>query len=752
MRISYAAAIGFGLVGLPAGLMAGGFLGTHTLTSALLALLAVLGTLAIALCRLKIAIPNRAISLRTSTRAGCLTIGIAAAMVLLGLRMRLGQEAALLGMLPVLATMLPAISLSLLVTALLPLSGKAQASGRAASAAAGKPNPLILKLAAVSLMVIGFSSPFIKGFRSVPPPVTPLVIVHKPIPIDPKTLLPFQEKDLTPETSLDTASVVQCKLKSVDSIGDRIAGADVDLAPDGRTFAYLRKDLKDLMIVDLQGMKIISRVTLDMAASLLRFSPDAKRLLVITNPELPSVVMVEVATGKITSLPRTLRAAVPSLPFAWWSDNEILLQNPATPAFFLLDTLESISASAVPAWENLPASEKQAWLKADRFPNRIKARFNCVGVEVPMATFHPLHEGTPDWQMSSTVGWCLVDLTKVYAKPLPALPHDADSKLLPILDGKAFLHLHANTTEILSFTTEAEPVLSYAVEMPHDPKHEDCSPDVPSALAEHSLVALVYPSLRNPLTGQVVGPDRSRVKAVVRFAEWHDTKATVLVEAPFAAIQPGDVIADALRWSGTKPILLARISPFTPWWAELQTNDTPPSGLASHLSLQDRKPGFEFFASSPDALSEDADQTATLPLFPHNVRFVNCDPRELPKIRRFVEEHHHRVSNGDIEKMVEDFGNTVRPYYTHAELSRQQILEDERKLTGETLKVTETIEGIIQIGMGADRAFEAIYRVKAQSETKLGKVSVTHRDMALRLLKTTAGFQIVGCNARKVED
>ena len=745
-RLSYGTAIALGLVGLPVGLAASKFSQSNNVPLWFLLFLTSLAAVAIALTRSRLASQGRVVALRASTKTGALSIGIGAGMIILGLRLAAGSFAALIGLIPVLASLLPALSLALLILALVPALGAMSNSTESDSHVQEDGRALALKATAFGLIVLGFSSAFYEGARQLPEPTIKVQPSRSPViaPIDPKSLLPFQEQDLTPDKGLETIPIVRWKVKSIDNLGPRLDNAEVDLAPDGKTFAYLKSSLRDLMIVDLMQMKILHHAALHTDANVVRFSPDSERLLIITTGQDAIMNLMHVPSGKVTGLPRTLRAAVPTPPFAWWRENEILLQRAEQPEIFLLDKLESVSVAAVPAWTSLTAKEQQSWLAADGLVRANQARFQIRGVEIPSATFHPAHEGTPEWRTTSGPGWILMDAMPTTAKYLSNLQRYPDSRMIPILEGKALLHLHHTTADVVSFTTEEETQLTVSFAMPHDPKHEDCSPDVPLAMNDKSLVAAVYAPLKNPLNGQVVGPDRNHVRALVRFIEWKETKAKAVVEVSLAPLQSGDVIADAVRWTGYKPDILSRITLFTPWWAVVESGTTQPAATELASTVASIIPHHSSF--------DESGKGRKYRQFPHDVQFVPYDPNDLAKIREFIKAHHTKISLGNIDGFANDFGITVAPYYGRASINRSAILDDEKRQNSETRSATENIQGNIQIGVDADQSFLVCYLLDVTIEQKTGTTLHTHRDMTVRLNKTTAGFQIVSCSAKETEN
>ena len=748
MRPVLTIGIGCGLPGLLAGLAAQQSSAEKNFATIQLAILTIVGVIAIALARSRLKTSEPVDVLRHSTTAGVLGVIVAASMMVLGVRIMHTDLAAKIALLSAAACVLPAIAFSTLLVAFLPVLGEAHAGSRdETKSSAGDAATTNLKIAAGILIAVGIGSAFLNSRP--PPPVAPPVpqtvqpVKVPPPPVDPKTLLPFQEKDLTPEPELSKAPFGQWKLKSLDSLGQRFADGAWDLAPDRRFIAYLRRDATDLIVVELEHLRILSQVTLRHPAVTLRFSPDAQQVLAISsNPDAP-MTLVSVSSGRTTELPRTRRRALPQAPFIWWKPNEFLLQNRPHPEMFLLDKLESVPAESLPDWSALTDAEKQRWLTARRPLDEQPKGYRLLRSQVPTSTSHPLHEGSADWIAATSPAWMLGDPGKAFQKLLAGVPCADDDRLIPILGEKALLHLRSDSVGVLSFTTEAPSHTLLDVTMPNEPSHVDCSPDVPAGLAEHSLLAMVYGPLVNTINQKVIGPDRSRLKALVRFHSWESTHAVLWVESSFAPVRAGDIIADAARWTGKGPAVLSRIIPGSPWWAPVTVPETADPAPPQRLTLTDIRPE----ARAIHDLTESAKSGDALVHFPEDLRFIVPDPTLMKSAREFVIEHHRRAAERETEKFISDFGAVVTPYYFKERMTRAEIEADELQQWGETESSTESIEGSIQVGPTPTGDLEVGYVLYVSYRLRDGRNRRTHRLMNLTLHWLGERFEITGCSA-----
>jgi hypothetical protein len=76
-------------------------------------------------------------------------------------------------------------------------------------------------------------------------------------------------------------------------------------------------------------------------------------------------------------------------------------------------------------------------------------------------------------------------------------------------------------------------------------------------------------SLINPLNGKTVGPDRHRVRALVRVARWESTEAMFLIDSQFESVGQGDVVADLHEWRNHVPVPAGELSA-TEWFSVIK--------------------------------------------------------------------------------------------------------------------------------------------------------------------------------------
>jgi hypothetical protein len=759
VRVCYALACGFGFLGLPAGLLGLDLAERTNAATLLLIFLTLIGIAANATSRFLLGGFRAAEVMKNSSKAGCLAIVVAASMVVLAGRLKATSHLPLSTLLGGLLTILPAISFSLLLMAMIPLLQSLDGQSPT-GAPVGDGTALALKSATFSLTALGFASAFV-GFGNresremarvdaqAATPSPPNLNYMAPPPADPKSEAPFAEANLTPEPELASAPIPRLKLKSLQSLGSRVADADHDIAADGRTFAYFRYDLRDLIAVDLEHLKILARVELPHEAREVRFSPDAKRLLALpVSPEAP-LMLVKLENRTVTVLPRTFRAALPSPPFAWWNENEILLQPRAdrpVPAMFLLDRLETVPLDQAAAWTKLTDEERDAWLKTDRRPTVAAARYRLIPCDLPEAAMHPAHDGTQDWAVRSSPGWLMSDSSHAFAQRVLGLPIHGTATTRAALGGMAVLIFHDATTEIASFTVADPPVLTFMVAMPHEADHEDCSPDVHDAMKTQALAALIYPPLVNPLTGKVIGPDRRRIKAVARFRKWEGTTAMIHIETLLAPVAAGDVVADPGHSSSKETRLLSRITAEAPWWAQLQPITSQP--------VESPVPPLRQDVHSPLLFSEGGLAPTggdSSPAFPKGFHYLPSDPGELQRIRTFVRNHIDAANRQDFEQFANDFSEVVNPYFGGPK-TRAAIREGESGRQRDTKSVTERLASPIQIAARTDGNVDATFRLTADIEYTTGKIDRSEQRFTLRIRKQGAQHEISGVFVEPTED
>src|SRR5204863_3143337 len=120
------------------------------------------------------------------------------------------------------------------------------------------------------------------------------------------------------------------------------------------------------------------------------------------------------------------------------------------------------------------------------------------------------------------------------------------------------------------FGLRAKPAVTFALEMSMRPDEHPDKDKIAAALSSGELCALVYAPLINPLNDKVVGPDRDRVKGILRFASWNERSAAVWLTEEFQPVVLNDVIADIHIWKNNLPELIVDSEPKR-WWTKLST-------------------------------------------------------------------------------------------------------------------------------------------------------------------------------------
>ncbi len=74
-------------------------------------------------------------------------------------------------------------------------------------------------------------------------------------------------------------------------------------------------------------------------------------------------------------------------------------------------------------------------------------------------------------------------------------------------------------------------------------------PALTEALSGKTVCAFICEPTVNPLNGKTVGPNRERIRALVRIAKWKDNEAEAWITEEYMPVREGDVIADLHTWN-----------------------------------------------------------------------------------------------------------------------------------------------------------------------------------------------------------
>ena len=172
---------------------------------------------------------------------------------------------------------------------------------------------------------------------------------------------------------------------------------------------------------------------------------------------------------------------------------------------------------------------------------------------------------TPKWQLTTQQVITLHDAKKQSSRMFPELliPHGGDETLFGVDDGSKLIRISGGIADAICFDTQPIPPLRWHITLPHGP--EKLHGTEAESLVPSNLHLMLYSPLINPLTGNTIGPDRSKPKGSFSITNWSGTEADIWIDYVHIPFLSGDVMADVFAHSENGPVLLRFELPHR-WW------------------------------------------------------------------------------------------------------------------------------------------------------------------------------------------
>ncbi|MEI6534972.1 MAG: hypothetical protein WCN98_06505, partial [Verrucomicrobiaceae bacterium] len=323
------------------------------------------------------------------------------------------------------------------------------------------------------------------------------------------------------------------------------------------------------------------------------------------------------------------------------------------------------------------------------------------------------------------------------------------------------IHRTGNQTEVIYFGTRENAPSIVSIKMPRAREEKKDDSNLAALMKQHALCAFAYAPLTNPLNGQTIGPDRERVRAILRVIKWDADKAELWAAEKFRDIQPGDVVTDLHSWEG------GRLTPVTgiadsKWWTSLAESphadrDTIPSSADAEnldkgidLDVSRLTYAFQFQKASqnthyvkPRVRPETPPPVKTPQDLSFPKTFVIPSGLIIPEIEieKFVKNHHLKASEPDVFGLIKDYSDLVD--FLGKYLTPDDIRRDELEYHQKWNRVTESPQLPITITKDAP-LFVASYTIKFRTESTSENRWVSgENDIVLSLKEVPSGFVIV---------
>ena len=484
----------------------------------------------------------------------------------------------------------------------------------------------------------------------------------------------------------DTASSPQWKVLSQKVIPDVNDRYPVMMSPNGQFLAFTSSHHSDtLVLFDLNRFTVHSSYPEMNALRELAWSPDSDLLFCLTQQERPFAFVIRVERQERLALPLRQEATLPTGQPYWWEDFEIAFFPKSGSALYLdLATLRLRPIVQSHRWRKLEEQSPsgQVSLPSLELPESSHVRFTVFPRIVSYRT--PGYQQL-DWGTSSELALAIQDKmgSAVLANTAcPLIPGDriaADDrsmKLVRLRDGEALVTYYTLDDPASSFL---EGTLPEGI----DPRKDD---EFAKQLREKRVCAFVCAPRTNPITGQVIGPDREQVKALVRWISDTQGTARFWIAERYAPIEQGDVLADLHLWQNGKPISCSH--PFRDhWWTkvvpipaekEIAFPTMPPldrvgeAEFRSHqgtLQLERIRYPITTSVPTPPTRSEEEPATTrgvappTQPEKPDSPPPVATTPED--RIRQFIRNHYEKLEAKDFEGYLDDYTDYI-VYYGNA--------------------------------------------------------------------------------------
>lgn len=503
----------------------------------------------------------------------------------------------------------------------------------------------------------------------------------QPEPVQPPPPPPYKYE--RPEGFLEaTANAIA--LIERKRIGGIIGDAPVVLSPDGKQVAFFRKRFTGLFLVVLRlsDRKELKKFQANAGAVDLAWSQDGSKIVYLSSSTPRHVGVLDLDRDSNTALPIPFGAHLPSkASLVWPFEKQIfLLSSQGKEAYLDLDTLRIRPLHTLQAWTNLDSEAQSRFRAQADGPHYLSGRWNIRPVST-VSTYQPPSFFRQSWKLAMESTLAIQDLKLSYLRVLPIAPLQRDQRLIATPDQSIFLRIGERDAEVLYFgLREKSNTVGRLKKTAFS--SEDSEADIPEELRNHlarkTLSAFICSSLVNPLTGEVVGPDRNRVRGLARLSTDEEGNIQFWINEEFTPLRNADVLTDLHYWSSGNPQSL-KLPSLESWWTPVPDSLLPELPPAREVT-PDRTDRIHASSASP----------------------TRPDPRnpEPPKttedrIRAFIADHHQKVTDRDIRGFAQNYAPKV-DFFDHGVVTRKFIETDQRKYQSKFKTVTETLKGPIK--------------------------------------------------------
>lgn len=542
-----------------------------------------------------------------------------------------------------------------------------------------------------------------------------------------------------PPPSLPTTGAFRVESRFEYSLGTILAGSEFVIHSDSRLVAF--NSAGSLCVADLNTARILKTFPAPEPLASISFRPDGQRVIFDLKRDRREVFICDMASGAVIRLPRPKLREVPPGRKFWWADDEVLCYAAKGVEYLNLDTLEMDRMEVSSKWTRLGSALQSTWALKPLVPSP-ESSWNLEFGMVPSDAELPDVEDSRPWRPKGPKYVWASNKERFMQRALGVQVEEGDTYFLTPDMAKVVRYRRGNLDVIyLGVRGNGHPA-AYGITMPHRVEEAPNRTSIEKAMRSKSLTVVVYAPMKNPLNGKVVGPDRTRMKAGLRFSKWEGTKAEAWVVELYQEIQPGDVVADINVNVGGQLELMVLATTHR-WWSVL--------GESAPLRIFEVPTRHELAAlvTEPNPVAP-----VISPLGPRKELATSLprqsDEKVESRLKSFLLEHHRKASRRDSRGLVADYAPTV-DYLTKGRITPVSILQDEEQYHAGLSELLEEIIGPVKIAESEANLFEVSYTMTSQGKTKKGEVRNEEFEISMEIRLAGDQFEIAKQRSEKVD-
>jgi len=535
------------------------------------------------------------------------------------------------------------------------------------------------------------------------------------------------------------------------------------MSPNGQYLAYCSVEQPDTLIVfDLNRFAVHSSYDQMDSLEQVAWSPESDLLFCLTKQERPFTSVIRVEQKNRLSLPLHKEAFFPNVQPFWWDDFEVAFFPPGGAKLYL--DLVDMRVRPIEESHRWLKQKKESPSKAESSPVLEFTESSRVQFEVAprIVSYQAPGYQQSEWTVVNDMVLSGSDKKVSHIRYFSEIDIHEQDLIASTARSMKTVRFRDDQAEVIYFTLKESPTPILQAEIPEgiDLKTEN---EFQEQLKSFAVCAFVCSPRVNPLTGQVVGSNRERIKALVRFIGWDKGKASLWIAEQYGPIEGDEVVSDLHLWRNGIPTSVANPFPDR-WWANVSylaldsKNASPPVPKMDPLN----RLGMAVSNSGGDAIPFDSLENPTIKLSPEitmrTPQAKNPNEFSTPKspapdnppattedrIRNFVRQHYGKLSNKDFAGYFEDYTENIVYYGKHG--TREEHLQPAVTSLGaaKSLEVTLSDEiSVREFPTEKVTVYFVSYETTLKKEDSSGKWTTHHSKVGLSVFPLGDTFRIV---------